>query len=186
MTDSAFDQMMRGAWYDGRDPALEALRATARRAMHAHRSLPPETRGAMAPDLKALLGSVGPDCFIEAPFHASYGCNIHLGAGVYLNAGVTILDSAAVTVGDRTMIGPAAQIYCADHHRDPAHRSAGIERGLPVTIGAQVWIGGAAVILPGVTIGDGAIIAAGAVVTRDVAAGAMVRGTPARPAYQSP
>ena len=186
MTDTALDQMMRGDWYNGLDPSLEALRQTARRAIHAHNTMPPDARGAMAPDLAALLKDVGPDCYVEAPFHVSYGINISLGAQVYLNAGVTILDSAVVRIGDRTMIGPRAQIYCADHHRDAGKRSAGVERGLPVTIGNDVWIGGAAVILPGVTIGDGAVIAAGAVVTRDVAAGMIVRGNPARSAYQSP
>ena len=85
-----------------------------------------------------------------------------------------------VTIGDRTQIGPGVQILTADHPRDPARRRAGLEFGRPVKIGADVWIGGGAIVLPGVTIGDEAIVGAGAVVTRDVPAGVTVVGNPAR------
>ncbi|MVA56687.1 hypothetical protein GOZ88_11240 [Agrobacterium vitis] len=111
--------------------------------------------------------------------------NISLGSGVYLNSGCVILDSASVSIGDGTMLGPAVQIYCPEHHRDMMLRKAGLERARPVTIGKDVWIGGGAVILGGVTVGEGAIIGAGAVVTRSVAAGATVVGNPARPVRQS-
>ena len=169
-----------GAWYSCLTEELETLRQTARRAVHEHATLPPDARGACGPLLRGLLGGFGPDGMIEAPFHCAYGVNIHLGRGVYLNAGCTILDTAPVVIGDRTMLGPGVHIYCADHHHDPARRREGLERALPVAIGADVWIGGRAVILPGVTVGDGALIAAGAVVTRDVAAGTRVAGVPAR------
>ena len=86
-----------------------------------------------------------------------------------------------MTIGERTQIGPAVQIYAADHPRDAATRRAGLEFGRPVRIGSDVWIGGGAVILPGITIGDGAIIGAGSVVTRDVGEGQTVAGNPARP-----
>jgi maltose O-acetyltransferase len=85
-----------------------------------------------------------------------------------------------VTIGDRTQIGPAVQILAADHPRDPAQRAQMLEYGRPVTIGANVWIGAGAIILPGVTIGDDALVGAGAVVTRDVPPGAIVVGNPAR------
>ena len=119
---------------------------------------------------------------IEAPFHCAYGINITLGDQVYLNAGCTILDCAQVTIGDRCMLGPNVQIYCAEHHHDPVKRSVeGLERALPVRIEAQAWIGGGAILLAGVTIGAGAVVGAGSVVTRDVAPGAIVVGNPARP-----
>lgn len=171
--------MLAGLWYNALDPELETLRQAARRAVHAHSQMPPDARGAMAPDLRALLGEVGEGVWIEAPFHCAYGFNIHLGDGVYLNAGVTILDSAPVRIGARSMLGPGVQIACADHHRDPVRRAAGEEIAHPVTLGQDVWIGAGAILLPGVTIGDGAIVAAGAVVTRDVAAGMTVKGVPA-------
>jgi maltose O-acetyltransferase len=92
-----------------------------------------------------------------------------------------ILDVVAVTIGAGTQIGPAVQIYTADHPRDAALRKTGVEFGRPVSIGRNAWIGGGAILLPGTTIGDDAIVGAGSVVTRDVAAGAMVHGNPARP-----
>lgn len=180
MSDAARRKMSSGDWYCCLDDAFEALRVTAREACHQHRILSPSERGAYAPALADLLAGIGRDVWIEAPFHVSYGINLTLGDQVYLNAGCVVLDSAPVQIGTGTMLGPGVQIYCADHHRDPAQRRAGIERALPVTIGADVWIGGTAVILPGVTIGDGAIVAAGAVVTRDVAPGDRVAGVPAQ------
>lgn len=171
---------MAGEWYCCLDSELDELRARARRAVHQHNTLLPDERGNMAPALQALFDEVAADAFLEAPFHCSYGINITLGAGVYLNAGCTILDSAPVTIGDGTMLGPGVHIYCAEHHKDIALRRAGLEIARPVTIGKDVWIGGGAIILAGVTIGDGAIVGAGAVVRRDVAPGATVVGNPAR------
>jgi maltose O-acetyltransferase len=134
---------------------------------------------------RALLaehfGRVGTDCVIRPPFFCDYGYNIRLGDGVFLNFNCVILDVAEVSIGDRTQIGPAVQIYAADHPRDAQTRRDGLEFGRPVRIGADVWIGGGAIIVPGVTIGDGAVIGAGSVVTRNVDAGATVAGNPARP-----
>jgi maltose O-acetyltransferase len=99
---------------------------------------------------------------------------------VFLNFNCVILDVVEVEIGDGTQIGPAVQIYTADHPRDPALRREGWEFGKPVRIGRNVWIGGGAILLPGVTVGDDALIGAGSVVTRDVPAGATVAGNPAR------
>lgn len=130
--------------------------------------------------LREMLAEVGEGAYVRPPFHCDYGYNISLGKGVFLNFNCVILDVVKVTIGDRTQIGPGVQILTADHPRDPARRRAGLEFGRPVTIGADVWIGAGAILLPGVTVGDGAIVGAGAVVTRDVAAGATVVGNPAR------
>lgn len=180
MSLSERQKMAAGDWYTCLDPELDTLRETARQAVHQHNGMDPVARGNMAPLLADLLSGATNKSFIEAPFHCAYGLNITLGEGVYFNAGCTILDTAAVTIGDGTMLGPTVQIYCADHHRDPAKRKAGWERSWPVTIGNNVWIGGGAIILPGLTIGDDAIVGAGAVVTKDVAAGQTVVGNPAR------
>jgi maltose O-acetyltransferase len=126
------------------------------------------------------LAHVGAGAVIRPPFFCDFGYNIRLGDGVFLNFNCVILDVVEVTIGERTQIGPAVQIYAADHPRDAATRASGLEFGRPVRIGTDVWIGGGAIILPGVTIGDGAVIGAGSVVTRDVAAGETATGNPAR------
>ena len=180
MTTSERMKMVAGEWYTCIDDELEALRVIARDAVFEHNSLPPRQRGNIGPALRALLGGVGDGARIEAPFHCAYGFNLFLGEAAFLNAACTILDTAQVRIGKRTLLGPNVQIYCAEHHREAAGRRAGLEVARPVTIGDNAWIGGSAVILAGVTIGDGAIVGAGAVVTRDVAANTTVVGNPAR------
>ena len=136
--------------------------------------------------LAERLASVGQGAVIRAPFHCDYGFNIHLGRDAFLNFGCTILDVVAVEIGEGVQIGPAVQIYAADHPRDPAQRRAGLELGRPVRIGPFAWIGGGAIILPGVTIGADAVVGAGSLVTRDVPPGATVAGNPARPLVKAP
>lgn len=130
--------------------------------------------------LKERLAAVGENVDIRPPFFCDYGFNIHLGSDVFLNFNCVILDTTTVTIGDGTQIGPAVHIYAADHPRAPAQRRDGLEFSRPVRIGRNVWIGGGAIIVPGVSIGDDAIIGAGSVVTRDVPAEATVMGNPAR------
>ncbi|BCH26660.1 sugar O-acetyltransferase [Mesorhizobium sp. L-8-3] len=174
-------KMAAGEWYCCIDPELERMRERAYEAVHEHNSLPPGRRGNVGPALAGLFAAMGKDVRIEAPFHCAYGVNIELGDKVYMNAGCTILDTGRVRIGASTMFGPAVQIYCAEHHKDAGLRAAGLEIARPVTIGENVWIGGGAIVLPGITIGDGAIIGAGSVVTKDVPAGVTVVGNPARP-----
>jgi len=137
------------------------------------------------PERQALLeeafANVGEGCNIRPPFYCDYGYNISLGRGVFLNFNCCILDVVRVSIGDQTQIGPAVQILAADHPRDPVQRRQSLEFGRPIVIGANVWIGGGAIILPGVTIGDDAIIGAGSIVTRDVSASGIAVGNPARP-----
>jgi maltose O-acetyltransferase len=120
------------------------------------------------------------DVWLEPPFYCDYGRNIALGRKVFFNFNCVILDVMAVRIGDRTLCGPAVQIYTAVHPLDAAERSRGLEFAKPVAIGSDVWIGGAAVICPGVTIGDRAVIGAGSVVTRDVPADVFAAGNPCR------
>jgi len=118
--------MLSGDWYCCLDDAFEVMRRTARNACHQHRVMVPDDRGACAPALAALFAHMGHGAWIEAPFHCSYGVNLTLGDAVYLNAGCVVLDSGTVTIGAGTMLGPGVHIYCADHHRDPEKRRAGI------------------------------------------------------------
>ena len=130
--------------------------------------------------LSRRLGHVGEGVVVRQPFFCDYGFNIRIGAGAFLNFNCVILDVVEVWIGEGPQIGPAVQIYAADHPRDPELRRAGLELGRPVRIGNNAWIGGGALILPGVSIGDDAVVGAGAVVSRDVAPGVTVVGNPAR------
>jgi maltose O-acetyltransferase len=175
------DKMLAGELYRASDPELvaDAARAAAWMARYNDpRLIDPAARRAL---LEEGLGAVGDDAVVRPPFHVDYGYNIRLGRGVFLNYGCMVLDVVAVEIGDLTQIGPGVQILTPDHPRGAAERRSGLEFGRPIRIGANVWIGGGAIILPGVTVGDDAIIGAGAVVTRDVAPGATVGGNPARP-----
>ena len=174
------EKLLAGEPYDAGDPALQAeLAATHRWLVRYNAAL-----GASASERRELLlerlAAVGEGAVVRPPFHCDYGLNISLGAGVFLNFNCVILDVVAVSIGDKTQIGPAVQILAADHPRDPARRAAGLEFGRPICIGRNVWIGGGAIILPGVSIGDDALIGAGSVVTRDIPAGAVAFGNPAR------
>ncbi len=172
--------MLRGELYRPGDSELADMRRAAQERMRAYNDtiVGDEKRPAAR---EALFGSVGEGTDIRAPVYVDYGKHIHIGADCFLNFGVTLLDVCEIRIGDMTQIGPGVQILAADHPRDPETRDLGLENGKPVTIGRNVWIGGGALILPGVTVGDDAIIGAGAVVIRNVAKGARVVGNPARP-----
>jgi maltose O-acetyltransferase len=180
LTASEREKMASGQWYRCLDDELADMRMAARHAVFAHNNTPPDDRGNITAALLALLAYAAPDARIEAPFHCAYGCNIHLGAQVFINSGCTFLDSAEINIGAGTMLGPNVQIYCPQHHKDPVLRKDGLEIARPVFIGENVWVGGGAIIMGGVHIGDNAIIGAGSVVTRDVRAGMTVVGNPAR------
>jgi maltose O-acetyltransferase len=172
--------MLAGGLYDASDPELQAEVEANHRWLtryNASLALPTAERLTL---LRERLGSVGDDAVVRPPFHCDYGFNISLGAGVFLNFNCVILDVVAVSIGERTQIGPGVQILAADHPRDFKIRGAGLEFGRPIRIGSNVWIGGGALILPGVSIGDNAIIGAGSVVIRDVPSGATAVGNPAR------
>jgi maltose O-acetyltransferase len=173
--------MLAGELYRPGDAELQADQAANKAWLVRYNA----TLGSPVSERHALLsghfGDVGRGAVIRPPFFCDYGYNIHLGDEVFLNFNCVILDVVEVMIGDRTQIGPAVQIYAADHPRDPETRRSGVEFGRQVRVGCDVWIGGGAIILPGVTIGDGAVIGAGSVVTRDVGAGQTVTGNPARP-----
>jgi maltose O-acetyltransferase len=174
--------MSEGGLYRPDDAELQADMAAAQSWLLRYNAAGACSPGARHALLTERLAAVGAGSVIRPPFFCDYGFNIRLGAGVFLNFNCVILDVAAVTIGDGTQIGPAVQIYAADHPRDAGQRRAGLELGRAVNIGQDVWIGGGAIVLPGITIGDGAVIGAGSVVTRNVPAGVTVMGNPARTA----
>lgn len=174
-----FEAMRAGQPYDAGASELVAMRKTAQRLMRDYNAtiLGDESRSTILTD---LLGTWS-GAVIRPPFYVDYGRNIHFGPGCFVNYGAVMLDVAEIVIGEGTQIGPHVQILTADHPRDPAARASGVEWGRPITVGKNVWIGGGAILLPGISVGEDAIIGAGAVVTRDVTRGATVAGNPARP-----
>lgn len=173
-------KMLAGELYDASDAELQAdMMATMHWLARYNAALAWSVEARHALLIERLV-AVGQGVNIRPPFHCDYGFNIRLGKGVFLNFNCVILDVVAVTIGDMTQIGPGVQILTADHPRDAAQRESGLEFGRPINIGRNVWVGGGAIILPGVSIGDDALIGAGSVVTRDVPPGCTALGNPAR------
>lgn len=174
------EKMLAGKLYRPSDPELQAERAATQIWLSRYNVASAAPLAERRAILQMRLGHVGEHVEVMPPFFCDYGFNIRIDDRAFLNFNCVILDVVAVTIGDGALIGPAVQIYTADHPRDPAQRRSGLELGRPVTIGRNAWIGGGAIILPGVTIGEDAVVGAGAVVTRDVAPGTTVAGNPAR------
>lgn len=171
--------MVAGELYDAMDPELVAARARARdlcRRLNDTRQEEGEARRAI---LQTLFGAGGETVWIEPPFQCDYAINVELGERVFFNFNCLILDVCRVTIGDHTMFGPSVQIYTPMHPMN-ADARRGKEFGKPVMIGSDVWIGGGAIILPGVRIGSRTVIGAGSVVTRDIPDGVFAAGNPCR------
>jgi maltose O-acetyltransferase len=177
-TVTAWQKMLAGEVYNCLDPDLESIRQTTKRLMQRHNQSP--SPGERRSILEELLGYIGETSTIEPPFYCSYGRNTHLGDHVYLNYSCTILDNNQVSIGDHVMVGPAVQIYTAAHLLEATLRNQGLEVAKPITVESDVWIGGGAILLPGVVVGRGSVVGAGAVVSRDVPAFTVVAGNPAR------
>ncbi|MBW7644110.1 sugar O-acetyltransferase [Geobacillus thermoleovorans] len=174
------EKMVAGHLYNPADPELVKERERARRLVRLYNETLETEYEKRTALLKELFGSTGERLFIEPNFRCDYGYNIHVGENFFMNFDGVILDVCEVRIGDHCFIGPGVYIYTATHPLDPHERNSGLEYGKPVVIGHNVWIGGRAVINPGVTIGDNAVIASGAVVTKDVPANAVVGGNPAK------
>jgi len=171
--------MLAGELYDPLDPELVAARVRARdlcQELNATGEREEERRRRI---LVELFGEGGDEVWMQPPFFCDYGSNISLGKRVFFNFNCVVLDVCAVRIGDFTLFGPAVQIYTATHPLEAELRRRQ-EFAKPVTIGADVWVGGAAVICPGVTIGSRAVIGAGSVVTRDLPGGVFAAGNPCR------
>jgi maltose O-acetyltransferase len=130
--------------------------------------------------VKALLPHAPESTWIQPPFYCDYGSNIVLGEKVFFNFNCVVLDVMKVKIGSRSMFGPNVQIYTATHPLDHRERAGGLEFAKPVSIGEDVWIGGSAVICPGVQIGDRSVIGAGSVVTKDIPADVFAAGNPCK------
>jgi maltose O-acetyltransferase len=172
-------KMLAGELYDPLDGELAAARKRARdlcQALNATREAEQDERRRI---LEQLFGAGGDTVWMQPPFFCDYGSNIELGQRVFFNFNCVVLDVCPVTIGSFSLFGPAVQIYTPMHPFDPELRRSQ-EFGKPVEIGSDVWVGGGAIILPGVRIGSRAVIGAGSVVTRDVPDDVFAAGNPCR------
>lgn len=172
------EKMLAGERYNCLDAELHKERLKAKELLRQHNLT--EAASERQAILQQLLGSIGQNSIIEPPFFCSYGRNVHIGDHVFLNVLCVILDCNRVEIGHHVMIGPGVQLYTAAHDLQAEARNQGWEVARPIMIEDNVWIGGGAIILPGVTIGRNAVVGAGAVVPRDVPANTVVAGNPAR------
>jgi len=174
------EKMLAGELYLASDPELTKDRENARKLTRLFNQTIETDYDKRTELLKQLFGSTGENLYMEPTFRCDYGYNIHVGNHFYANFDCVILDVCEVRIGENCFIAPGVHIYTATHPLNPFERVSGAEFGKPVTIGNNVWIGGRAVINPGVTIGDNVVIASGAIVTKDVPSNVVVGGNPAK------
>ena len=172
-------KMLAGELYDPFDGELVRGRERARdlcQDLNASRERDQDLRRSI---LTQLFGEGGDSVWMQPPFYCDYGSNILLGERVFFNSNCIVLDVCRVTIGDFTLFGPAVQVYTATHPMNAVLRRQQ-EAGKPITIGSDVWVGGGAVLCPGVNIGSRTVIGAGSIVTRDIPADVFAAGSPCR------
>lgn len=173
-------KMLAGELYNPSDDELVRLRLNARLLAEELNSTSAVSEQQRVEIIKRLFGTTGDNIFIEPWFNCDYGFNIHVGDNFFANFGCVILDVAQVRFGKNCLLAPQVGIYTATHPIDPIERNGGLEFARPITIGDNCWIGGHAVINPGVTLGDNVVVASGAVVTKSFGDNLVIGGNPAR------
>jgi maltose O-acetyltransferase len=172
--------MLRGELYIADDPRLAADQARARDLMDRYNATPHDDQAELDRLLRELLGEVGEGVVIRPTFRVDYGIYISIGERTFVNYDCVMLDVAPIRIGAACQLATRVQLLTAEHPIDPEPRRIGWESARPITIGDNVWLGGGAIVCPGVTIGDDTVVGAGAVVTRDLPAGVVAVGVPAR------
>jgi maltose O-acetyltransferase len=174
------ERMLAGDLYIADDPELAEASSAALDLVQAYNATSVRQAPLRRQLLEALLGSVGTDTEIRPPFFVDYGSHIRIGARCFANVGLVALDVAPITIGDDVQIGPNVQLLTPTHPVEAQPRREKWEAAEPITIGANVWLGGGAIVLPGVTIGENTVVGAGAVVSKDLPADVVAVGNPAR------
>ncbi|WP_059006284.1 sugar O-acetyltransferase [Streptomyces specialis] len=175
-----WERMLAGDLYVADDPQISRQARRAVRLAAAYLSAYAMDAEAARPILAELIGDLGPGVHVKPPLFVDYGTHITIGAGTFVNYNLTALDVAPITIGAHCQIGPGVQLLTPTHPLEPGPRRDGLESARPVTIGDNVWLGGGAIVLPGVTVGENSVVGAGSVVTRDIPPGVVAVGNPAR------
>jgi maltose O-acetyltransferase len=173
-------KMISGMLYNASDETLVKLRAKARLIFEEFNKTSVTQEAERRKLIKDLFGKVGKNFYIEPSFRCDYGFNIHVGENFYMNFNCVFLDVCEIDIGDNCLIAPNVSFYTATHPVDPAERLKGLEFGKAITIGSNCWIGGSAVINPGVTLGNNVTVASGSVVTTSFGDNVVIAGNPAR------
>jgi maltose O-acetyltransferase len=172
--------MLRGELYLAADPELAAEHARAQALLERYNATPHAAQQERDRLLRELLGEVGEGVVVKPPFRCDYGWNIAIGARTFVNCGCVMLDVVPIRIGSACQLATGVQLLTATHPVDPEPRREGWEYGVPITVGDNVWLGGGAIVCPGVSIGENTVVGAGAVVTRDLPANVVAVGNPAR------
>jgi maltose O-acetyltransferase len=173
------EKMITGQLYDSNDEILRKDRRKAKNLLQRLNITEYRVTKNARLILEELLPNAGKNLYIEPPFFCDYGYNIHCGENVYFNVNCVVLDASKVTIGSNALFGPGVQLYTASHPMDPPTRRTH-SLALPIHIGDDCWIGGNAIICPGVTIGNGCVIGAGSVVTKNIPDYSLAVGNPAK------
>jgi maltose O-acetyltransferase len=174
------ERMLRGELYVADDPDLAADHARAQRILDRYNATGHDEQAERDALLRELLGSVGEGVVVKPAFRCDYGTYVSIGDGSFLNYDCVMLDIAPIAIGARCWLASCVQLLAATHPIDPIPRRDGWEYGAPITLADNVWLGGGVIVCPGVTIGEHTVVGAGAVVTRDLPAGVVAYGNPAR------
>lgn len=172
--------MLRGELYIADDEDLAVDFAGAQRLLARYNATTHDEQAERDAILVELLGEVGDGVVIRPPFRCEYGTRVAIGPGTFANYDLLMLDVAPITIGSACQIGTRVQVLTATHPIDPEPRRVGWESAEPIVLGDNVWLGGGVTVCPGVTIGDDTVVGAGTVVTRDLPAGVVAVGNPAK------
>ena len=178
--ETEYQKQRRGEWFDATCEELSVFYVKVQRLLQEYNATDVSEQEKRRALLKEITGSVGKNVTITPPLYCDYGCHLFLEDDVYINTGSIFLDAGYVRIGQGCFIGPNVQFYTVNHPLNAEQRRKGLEKAQPITIGKDVWIGGAVVILPGVTIGDSSVIGAGSVVVKDIPAGVIAAGNPCK------
>ena len=174
------ERMLRGELYRFDDPEVSAGHARAQEILDRYNRTRHDERGERERMLRELLGDVGEGVVIQPSFRCDYGTQITIGAGTFVNYDCVMLDAAPIAIGAACQLAAHVQLVTATHPIDPEPRRLGWEYAEPIAIADNVWLGAGVIVCPGVRIGQDTVVGAGAVVTRDLPAGVVAFGNPAR------
>ena len=181
------EKMLTGEVFKVYDPQLVAERQHARKLVQEFNKLGEGNPAQSTAVIKQLFGHVGKGCEVHPQFRCDYGYNINVGYDFFANYDCVMLDVSPIRIGDHCLLGPRVQLYTVNHPLDPQlRRNGAYGQSFDITIGNDVWIGGGAVICPGVTLGNNVIVGAGSVVTKSFGDNVVIAGNPARVIKKNP